>query len=68
MIGHGAIVSIGAVIVKNVPPYGMAGGVLARLLKWRWPVEEILQHELALYPANSRHCAAELAAMRQASA
>lgn len=35
-IGHGAIVAAGAVVTKDVPPYGIMGGVPAKLIKYRF--------------------------------
>lgn len=53
-IGRGAIIAAGAVVTRSVPPYAVAGGVPARVIKFRWPVDEILRHETALYPPKSR--------------
>ncbi|WP_329110208.1 CatB-related O-acetyltransferase [Micromonospora sp. NBC_01699] len=59
-IGHGAIVASGAVVVDDVPDYGIVGGNPARLLRtrhdsddiarllevawWDWPAEHITEH------------------------
>lgn len=53
-VGRGSIVAAGAVITKNIPPYSVAGGVPARIIKQRWPVETIMQHEELLYPLELR--------------
>lgn len=34
-IGEGAIVAIGSVVVKDVPPYAIVGGNPAKILKYR---------------------------------
>lgn len=59
-IGTGAIVAAGSVVVKDVPPYAIAGGNPAKIIRyrftegqiqfllklewWNWPIEKILQH------------------------
>jgi acetyltransferase-like isoleucine patch superfamily enzyme len=34
-IGEGAIVAIGSVVVKDVPPYAIVGGNPAKVIKYR---------------------------------
>jgi maltose O-acetyltransferase len=53
-IGRGAVVGAGAVVTKSVPPYGIVAGNPARLLRFRWDVETILEHEVLLYPEQQR--------------
>ena len=53
-IGRGAIVAAGTVVIKDVPPYAIAGGVPAQVIRFRWSVEEILQHEKMLYSPQKR--------------
>jgi virginiamycin A acetyltransferase len=59
-IGHGAIVAAGSVVAADVPPYAIAGGNPARVLRmryeeadierllhaawWDWPVERVTEH------------------------
>ena len=59
-IGHGAIVASGAVVVNDVPDYGIVGGNPARLIRsrytkpditrllalawWDWPAEYLTRH------------------------
>lgn len=40
-IGDGALIPTGAVVTKDVPPYTMAGGVPARIIRARFSPEEI---------------------------
>lgn len=64
-IGRGAIVGAGAVVTRNIPPYAIAGGIPARVLKWRWSIDSILRHEASLYSTERRLTPLELAATRQ---
>jgi len=63
-IGHGAVVASGAVVVNDVPDYGIVGGNPAKLVRtryceadvarllavawWDWPSEHISQHVPAI--------------------
>lgn len=44
-IGRGSIIAAGALVIKNVPPYSIAGGVPAKVLKERFSVDQIKEHE-----------------------
>jgi acetyltransferase-like isoleucine patch superfamily enzyme len=46
-IGDGAIVAAGAVVIKDVPPYAIVGGVPAKILRYRFD-ENTIQDLLAL--------------------
>lgn len=41
IIGDGAVIGSGAVVIKSVPPYAIVGGVPARILKYRFDPEII---------------------------
>ena len=59
-IGRGSTVSAGSVVVKDVPPYSIVGGVPAKVIKYYWTIDQILEHEAALYPQNERYTRQEL--------
>jgi len=40
-LGEGAVVATGAVVAKDVPPYAVVGGVPAKIIKYRFPQEDI---------------------------
>lgn len=47
IIGDGAIIAAGAMVTKNIPPYAIAGGVPAKIIKYRFNEEVI--NELLLW-------------------
>ena len=53
-IGRGSVVAAGAIVTHNVPPYAVAVGVPARVLKFRFDVTTIMVHETRLYAEEKR--------------
>ena len=45
---------------KDVPPYSIVGGVPAKVIKFYWTKEQILEHESKLYPEAERMSEEEL--------
>ena len=43
-IGIGAVVAAGAVVIKDVPPYSVVGGVSARVISQRFTPEQLDEH------------------------
>ena len=54
-VGRGAILSAGSVVRGiKVPPYSIVAGNPAKIVGYRFTPDEIISHELALYPENKR--------------
>ena len=53
-VGRGAVVAAGALVVKDIPPYAIVGGVPAKVLKYRFTPEQIQEHERQLYAEDKR--------------
>ena len=62
-VGRGCTIAAGAVVAKSTPPYAVMGGVPAKLIKFKWTIDEILEHEAALYPEEERYSREELEAI-----
>ncbi|MFC0875448.1 acyltransferase [Saccharicrinis sp. FJH2] len=53
-IGRGSCIGAGAIVNKDVPPYSIVVGAPAKVIKYRFSAEEIIEHEKALYPEEKR--------------
>lgn len=59
-IGRGSIIAAGAVVTKSFPAYSIIGGVPAKLIKYRFNIEQIKQHEILLYKEQERYTEEQL--------
>lgn len=62
-IGRSSVIAAGAVVNKSMPPYSIIGGVPARVLKRRFTIEQVLEHERLLYPEHERFTREQLEKM-----
>ena len=56
-------VAAGAVVAKSMPPYCVCGGVPAKVIKFYWTIDQILEHEAKLYPKEKRYTREQLEEM-----
>ena len=59
-VGRGVTVAAGAVVSKSMPPYCICGGVPAKVIKFYWSIEQIIEHESKLYPKDQRYTREQL--------
>lgn len=64
-IGRGCVIAAGAIVTKYLPPYSIAGGVPAKVLKYRFTPEQIIEHEKALYTEEKRLTLDQIAKSRE---
>ena len=59
-IGRGCTIAASAVVTKSTPPYSICAGVPARFIKFYWTIDQIIDHEIQLYPVEERYTREEL--------
>lgn len=59
-IGRGTTVAAGAVVTRSMPPYSICGGVPAKVIKFYWDIDQIVEHECKLYPKEHRYTREQL--------
>lgn len=60
VIGRGAIIGAGSMVNKRIPPYAVAVGSPAKIIASTFSIDEIIEHEIALYPPEERFTRQEL--------
>lgn len=60
IIGRGSVIAAGAIVNKSTLPYSISGGVPAKVLKFRFTIDEILEHERILYREEERYTREQL--------
>ena len=64
-IGRGAIIGACSVVTKAIPPYAVAVGNPAKVIKFKWSIDDIMEHERFLYPENERFSRKQLEGHRK---
>lgn len=59
-VRRGTTVAAGAVVSKSTAPYSIVGGVPAKHIKFYWTIDQIIEHEKALYPEEERYSRTKL--------
>lgn len=59
-LGRGCIVGACSMVTKPVPPYALVVGSPARIVGVKFTIDQIMEHEKALYPAAERMSREEL--------
>lgn len=59
-LGRGCIVGACSLVTKPVPPYALVTGAPAKIVGVKFSIDQILEHEKALYPASERMSRDEL--------
>lgn len=60
-IHRGAVIAAGSVVTKSVPPYAVVGGNPAKVIRFRWTYEQVVRHEMQMYPPDKRIAESDLA-------
>ncbi len=59
-LGRSSVIAAGAVVNSEIPPYCIAGGVPAKAIKFKWTIDQIIEHESLLYPESERYTREEI--------
>ena len=59
-IGRGSVIAAGCVVNKSTPPYSISGGVPVKTIRFRFTIDEIIEHEKQIYPEGERYTREQL--------
>lgn len=59
-IGRGCTIAARSVVTHSTPPYSIVAGTPARVIKFYWTIDQILEHESKLYPEKDRYTREDL--------
>lgn len=59
-LGRGCIVGACSMVNKHIPPYALVVGTPAKIVGVKFTLEQVLEHEKALYPESERMSKSEL--------
>lgn len=59
-VGRGCTLAACSVLTKSTPPYSIWGGQPARFIKFYWDIDQIIEHEMQLYPKDERYTRQQL--------
>lgn len=66
-VGRGAIIGACSVVTKDIPPYSIAVGNPAKVVKLKWTIDEIIAHEKRLYTEEQRFTRQQLEEIRNSA-
>lgn len=64
-VGRGSVIAANSLVNKDVPPYAIVGGTPAKVLKYRFSIQEIIEHEKLLYGEAERFTLDDLMRFRE---
>lgn len=64
-VGRGSAIGAGAVVNKSLPPYSVVAGVPAKVIRFRFRIDEIIEHEKILYPESKRFTRSQLLSIQE---
>lgn len=63
-VGRGAIIGACSVVTKDIPPYSIAVGNPAKVIKFKWTIDEIIEHENKMYAEEQRYTKQQIEEIR----